>query len=62
LEVGRHYVNTWLFSLVGLGEEPLSQEGEQSQTIPNLACFSGKRAEKHRELEATEKSTNNSKP
>jgi hypothetical protein len=23
----------------GIGEEPLSQEGEQSQTIPNPACL-----------------------
>jgi hypothetical protein len=39
LEVRRQYVITWLLSLVGYGEEPLSQDGEKSQTISNLACL-----------------------
>jgi hypothetical protein len=39
LEVGRQSVITWLLSPVGYGEEPLSQEGEQSQAITNLACL-----------------------
>jgi hypothetical protein len=30
---------------VGYGEEPLSQEGEQSQTIPNLNCLKTSTAE-----------------
>jgi hypothetical protein len=30
LEVGRHYIITWLLSPVGKGEEPSIQEGEQS--------------------------------
>jgi hypothetical protein len=39
LEVKREYVITWLLSLVGEGEELLSQEVEQFETIPNLACL-----------------------
>jgi hypothetical protein len=40
VEVGRHYIITWLLSPVGKGEEPLSQEEVQFHTIPNLACLS----------------------
>jgi hypothetical protein len=39
LDVERQYVITWLLSPVGLGEEPLRQEREQSQSIPSLACL-----------------------
>jgi hypothetical protein len=42
LGVGRHYVITWLLLLVGLGEEPLKKEGEQSQIDPNLAYLTRK--------------------
>jgi hypothetical protein len=39
LEVERQYVVTWLLSPVGSGKESFSQEEEQFQTIPNLACL-----------------------